>query len=267
MLHFLATTASDFHIDPEVMNAINSWGPWAVLALLILPLGEDLIIIPAGFLIGQGHLSFWPTFVCAYIGSFISDGIWYVAAYKFGTPLLHKRWFKKIAHPRRMLQAKHQIEMKGAWLIVSARFIPGSRTSTMIVSGLLHMPFWKFALAEGICLLVTVFLQLGAGYLIADQVIGNTSDLGKLFAIIGIVVVIVMGGFVVNWISAHRKSNKAAPRAKAAWLKRFRVPKPRIKKLQPSAGHVGAGNHGIAMEAKGSELTANSEKRKAGSVN
>src|SRR3954463_2501622 len=159
--------SSLFH-DPDAL--MNSYGPLAVLVLLILPLGEDLIIIPAGFLIGQGHLNWFWTFVCAYTGSFISDGMWYVACYRFGAPLLHRKWFKRLAHPRLLLQAKHQIEKRGAWLIVTARFVPGSRTSAMIVSGLMHMPFWKFAIAEGSCLLVTVAMQLGMGYLIARGV-------------------------------------------------------------------------------------------------
>ena len=209
--------------DSEAVNAlINAYGPLAVLVLLVMPLmGEDIIIIPAGFLIGQGHLPFWPTFVCAYIGAFISDAMWYFLCYYYGTPLLHKKWFKRMAHPRRMLQAKHQIEKRGAWLIVTARFVPGSRTTAMIVSGLMHMPFWKFAIAEGLCLLATVPMQLGAGYLISHG-IGTMGTAGKVFTVLGVVVVIIVGGFIVTWILQHRRSNERAPRSRASWLRRFR---------------------------------------------
>ena len=65
-------------IDPAILEAVSQYGPFAVLFLLVMPLmGEDIIIIPAGFLIGQGHLPWWSTFFCAYIGAFISDGAWY----------------------------------------------------------------------------------------------------------------------------------------------------------------------------------------------
>lgn len=225
-------------IPPDILNAVELYGPLAVLVLLLLPLGEDLIIIPAGFLIGQGHLPFMATWICAYIGSFISDAIWYVVAYRYGTPLLHKKWFKRLAHPRRMLQAKHQIEKRGAWLIVTARFIPGSRTTTMIVSGLMHLPFWKFALAEGICLLFTVTMQLGLGFLIARHVIGDTSHAGKVMAVVGMVVVIVTAGFVANWYAAHRRRKTTAPRAKAKWLRKFRVP--RLRKRLATNGQGNA---------------------------
>jgi len=217
-------------IDPAVLDAIERWGPLALLVLLVMPLGgEEVIMVPAGFLIGQGHLPFWASFICAYIGAFISDGLWYVLASRWGTPLLHKKWFKRLAHPRRMLQAKHQFEKRGAWLIVTARFVPGTRTSVMIMSGLLHMPWWKFVLAEGACLLVTVPLQFGLGVLISKHVIGTTGDmLGMIFAIVGIVVALTLAAFAFNWWYAHSRSKHRAPRSKAKWLRRFRKSRPRV---------------------------------------
>lgn len=205
--------------NPEAL--ISDYGPLGVLLLLILPLGEDLIIIPAGILVGQGHLPLVQTWMAAYIGSLVSDGIWYVGCYHFGAPLLHKKWFKRLAHPRRLLQAKHQIEKRGAWLIVTARFVPGSRTSAMIVSGLMHLPFWKFILAEGLCLLFTVTMQISIGYLISMG-IGNTSTAGKIMTIVGAVVVLTVGAFIYNWVMEHRRNPAPAPRSKARWLRRFR---------------------------------------------
>jgi membrane-associated protein len=226
----LLLLAATMDIDPAVLDAIERWGPLALLVLLVMPLGgEEVIMVPAGFLIGQGHLPFWASFFCAYIGAFISDGLWYVLAYRWGTPLLHKKWFKRLAHPRRMLQAKHQFEKRGAWLIVTARFVPGTRTSVMIMSGLLHMPWWKFVLAEGACLLVTVPLQFGLGVLISKHVIGTTGNMmGMIFAIVGIVVALTLGAFAFNWWYAHSRSKQRAPRSKAKWLRRFRKSRPRV---------------------------------------
>lgn len=214
----------DFSFLNDPAALISSYGPLAVFILLVLPLmGEDVIIIPAGFLIGQGHLNPWATFICAYIGAFISDAMWYLACFHYGTRLLHKKWFKRLAHPRRLLQAKHQVEERGAWLIVTARFVPGSRTSAMIASGLLHMPFWKFFIAEGACLLVTVWMQLGLGILISRGV-GSTGTAGKIMTIIGVVVALMVGAMAWNWIAQHRKSEARAPRSKAKWLRHFRAP-------------------------------------------
>lgn len=222
----------DLSIFNNTEALINSYGPLAVLLLLLLPLGEEVIIIPAGFLIGQGHLGAWSTFVCAYIGAFISDGIWFFVCRRYGSPILHYRWFKRIAHPRRLLQAKHQIEKRGAWLIVTARFVPGTRTSVMIASGLLHMPIWKFILAESTMLLITVPMQLGLGWLIAHH-IGTQSTAAKIMTILGVIVAIVLIAVGWQWFLQHRRSGARAPRSRAAWLRRFRPKRPlpmRMKK-------------------------------------
>ena len=216
----------DLSIFNDTQALIDSYGPLAVLFLLLLPLGEEIIIVPAGLLVGLGHLAPWTTFVCAYVGAFMSDGIWFFMCRRYGSPILHVRWFKRIAHPRRLLQAKHQIEKRGAWLIVTARFVPGTRTSVMIASGLLHMPIWKFVLAEGLTLLITVPLQLGLGYLISHQV-GTLSTAGVIMTILGVVVGIMALAFAWQWIWQHRRSGVRAPRSRAEWLRRFRTKRPR----------------------------------------
>jgi membrane protein DedA with SNARE-associated domain len=207
-----------------INDLLSSYGPIATLLLLILPLGEELILISAGILVGGGQMPFLPTAICAYLGVLISDCMWYFASYHYGTRLLHKRWFKRIAHPRRLLEAKHQIERRGAWVIVTARFVPGSRTPAMIMAGSLHMPFWKFILAEGLLVLLTVPLQIGAGMLIARG-IGTESTFKTIMVVVGAVVAGVVLTAVLSWWYAFRSSSERAPRAKAKWLRRFKVPR------------------------------------------
>jgi membrane protein DedA with SNARE-associated domain len=234
-------------IDPAIIQAVELYGPFAVFVLLVLPLmGEDVIIIPAGFLIGQGHLPWVSTFLFAYAGAFISDGAWYFLCRRYGTPLLHQKWFKRIAHPRRLLQAKHQIEQRGAWLIVTARFVPGMRTSTMIVAGLMHMPVWKYLLTNGSLLLLTVAMQLGFGWLVARHIVGSTTNLGKIMAIVGLIALLLAGAFVLNWWTAQRLSKDRAPRSRAKWLRYSRP----LAKRDPKTG-AALNGHVISTRHKG----------------
>ena len=142
----------------NVMSGVDPvWGPWIVYGLLLLsgfgiPLGEDIIIIPAGMLIQQSALPLWPTLIAAYVGVVSGDLLWFLVSSNLGTNLLHKKWFKRFVHPKRMLQVKYQFDRRGIWVIVLARFIPASRTTTITVAGMMHMKFWKFALATTICL-------------------------------------------------------------------------------------------------------------------
>ena len=122
-------------MEDLIANFLDSYGPLAVFCLLMLSgfgiaLGEDIITIPAGVFIAAGHMDFWPTLIAAYAGVVLADWLWFWICSNYGTRLLHQRWFKRLVHPRRMLEIKHQFERRGVWLIVFARFIPSSRTTT-----------------------------------------------------------------------------------------------------------------------------------------
>jgi membrane protein DedA with SNARE-associated domain len=212
------------HYVGDLSEQIGRFGPLAVFILLILPLGEEVVLIPAGMLIGHGSLPFVATWALAYVGVLFSDAVWFFIARYYGTPLLHKRWFKRVAHPRRLLQAKHQIERRGAWFVMTARFIPGSRTAAIIMAGMLQMPTWKYFLAESSLVILTVFLQLGLGYLIARG-IGTESSARLILGLVAVVVLIGASGMVARWIHAHRKAGGPAPRAHSSWLRRFRRPR------------------------------------------
>lgn len=213
-------------MDDVLANLLNAYGPFAVFLLLMLSgiglsVTEDLIIIPAGILIGHGTLDPLATALCAYAGVILSDNLWFAICWRYGTPLLHRRWFKRIIHPRRLLQAKHQIEERGAWVIVAARFIPGSRTTAITAAGLLHLTPWKFALADGLCALVTVPMQLGLGYWIAKGV-GTEETADLVGTLVGVVVLILALLVVLAWWGRVWARRTRLPRARAAWLRRFR---------------------------------------------
>jgi membrane protein DedA with SNARE-associated domain len=199
-------------------NLLNAYGPFAVFLLLLLtgigvPLGEDLVI--------YGTLSPWQTALNAYAGVFLSDCMWYAICSTYGTRLFHRRWFRRTVHPRRLLEVKHHIEERGAWVVLMARFIPGSRTPAITAAGVLHLPFWKFVVATAAGCLVTVPLQLGLGYLIAKGV-GTVESADLVRMIIGVVVLILAILLVLAWWRQHRTHRKQRPRAKAAWLRHFR---------------------------------------------
>ena len=209
-------------------NLLSTYGPFAVFLLLMLtgigvPLGEDLVIIPAGVLVGTGALDPWLTALCAYLGVVCSDFMWFALCWTYGTPLLHKRWFKRLVHPRKLLELKHQIEHRGAWVVFMARFIPGSRTPTITAAGVLHMPFWRFATASSVGVAFTVPLQLGLGYGIAVG-FGTQRSADMVQALLGAVILILAVLVGLAWWRQYRRTHrKRTPRAKARWLRRFKT--------------------------------------------
>jgi len=204
-----------------VAEWMDAFGPIAVLVLLTMPLGEELILIPAGMMIGNGLLPLTMTWICAYIGIQISDCFWFAVARLYGPRLLQHRWFRRFVHPRRLLQAKHQIEARGAWVMVTARFIPGSRTAAIIMAGMLHMQLWKFLLPQLTVSIISLSYQLFLGYLVALGI--GTQDLAtKIVTMVGVVVLIIAALVVMRIWFAARRGGAPAARARIAWLNRFR---------------------------------------------
>lgn len=214
-------------MEQFITSNIGVYGPVAVFVLLMLsgigfPIGEDLVIIPAGIFVGNGELPLWPTLLAAYCGVVGSDSLWFILCHRYGSVLIHRRWFKRLIHPRRLLEAKHQVEQRGVWVIVFARFIPGSRTPTITIAGLLHLPFWQFALATASCVLITAPLQIGLGYLIALG-LGTQRLADLVLYLMGGVAFVVVIALLWRWWRQHTPTRTRLPRARVAWLKRFRV--------------------------------------------
>lgn len=228
--HLLATAAP---AGPEGMDippwlaAFLPYGPLAIFVVLVLSgvglhLSEDFILIPAGFFAATtDRLPLWETLLAAYFGLIIGDMLWVTLCRRFGTRLVHTRWFKRIVHPRRLLEAKHQMEQRGVVALVLARFIPGTRTPVITMAGILHMPWWKFLLVELVTAAVTVPLQTGIGYLVGKGV-GNARSTGELLiwllALLAATVAVMLG---IHWWVQARKASGRAPRSKVAWLRTF----------------------------------------------
>ncbi|MDP7005738.1 MAG: DedA family protein [Phycisphaerales bacterium] len=210
----------------QILSVVDPvWGPWVVYGLLLLsgfgiPLGEDIIIIPAGMLVQHGELPLVPTLIAAYFGVVCGDILWFIVCSKLGTRMLHKKWFKRLVHPRRMLQVKYQFDVRGAWVVVLARFIPASRTTTITVAGMMHMSFWKFAAATSICVLVTAPMQLFAGWWIVTSLQAE-STVEMVIRLLGLVMVVIAIILTYRLWSKHRRSGQRIPRAKVSWLTKF----------------------------------------------
>ena len=153
-----------------VEEGIERYGATAIFAAFVvsgigLHLSEDFILIPAGWLAAQDWRLFGEFALAAYLGIVLGDAGWFWMCRTFGTRLIHTRLVKRMFHPRRLLEIKWQIDRRGAWVLLAARFIPGTRTPVISMCGVLHMAWWKLLLVEGLCVLVTAPMQMMIGWL------------------------------------------------------------------------------------------------------
>ena len=78
---------------------------------------------------------FW-TVLAAYLGVTGGDTLWFLVCRKFGGRLVGTHWFRKQAHPKRILQVKALYDRHGTWVLlviaVHSRFEDGGRRGRWI---------------------------------------------------------------------------------------------------------------------------------------
>ena len=191
-----------------------------------LHLSEDLILIPAGWLSANDPRFFWELAAAAYAGIVLGDLGWFLLCRTFGTRLLQSKFFKRMFHPRRLLEVKYQIDQRGVLVLIAARFIPGTRTPVITMCGVLHMATWKFILVEAVCVLITAPMQMAIGWLAfhAAAQAGVTDIFHQIMIGVAVTLAVVIGLWLVHRAIEQRKSKKRPPRANVAWLRTFRGP-------------------------------------------
>ena len=216
-------------IDPttgRVGSFIGNYGPWAMIVLLLasgfgIPIGEEVVNIPAGIFVGQGELAPAPAYLAAYLGVLGGDYIWFGICRLLGKSLLHRKWFKRLVHPRRLLQVKHKFDRRGGWVLVVARFIPGTRTPALTIAGIMHMPWRSFTMIELMLCAVTTSMQVTIGVMIGKQIAGQSLQT-TIFTALAAVAVILSLSAVATWLINRRKKSGPSPRERVAWLRRFK---------------------------------------------
>ncbi len=150
-----------------------SGSAWTYLLLIGVCAGDavfpvlpsETLVIAAAVLAANDRLSIVLVVIAAAVGALLGDNAAYGIGHS-GLRHLADRLMQRSEKSRRSLQwSREQLEQRGVWVIVIARFIPGGRTATTYVAGTVGMP-WKrrFLPATGVAAAVWALYASGLGY-------------------------------------------------------------------------------------------------------
>lgn len=109
---------------------------------------SETVVITGGVLAGAGDLSLPLVILCASAGAIVGDNISYGLGHWLGEHTV-KRVFKGEKSQKSFTWAEHQLEQRGTYLIVIARFIPGGRTAVTFSAGYIQtFPYRRFLAAD-----------------------------------------------------------------------------------------------------------------------
>jgi membrane-associated protein len=178
----------------------------AMIALLAVsglgvPISEDLTLLLAGALAGDGVTRFWPTLIAGYVGVVFGDLLIYNWGRRLGPAAYNHPRVRKYLSPERQRRLDAHFHKHGFLTVVVGRHTPILRALAFFLAGASGVPPWKFLLADALSSAVTVPIVVSLGYFFGDHL----DDVRRMlhgFQWGALAVIAVAGGIV--WLVRRR---------------------------------------------------------------
>lgn len=169
-----------------------------------VPLPEDITLVTAGILVGQGYADIHIMLLVTMLGVLIGDSSMYLLGYVKGVKILRVKWIKKILTAKRIGVMRRSFQQNATSFLFIARFLPGLRAAIYLFAGLTHkVSYRKFIFIDFLASIISVPAWVYLGYFFGS----NLHHLKVLMHKIGFGVSIVAVVGLVILIFAIKKSN------------------------------------------------------------
>ncbi|MCJ1675902.1 DedA family protein [Streptomyces sp. APSN-46.1] len=144
------------HIQ-EWLETIPAVSVYLLVGLVIgleslgIPLPGEIVLVSSALLASQhGEIDPVVLGICASTGAIVGDSIGYAIGRRGGKPLLEKlgRRFPKHFGPEHVALAERSFDRWGMWAVFFGRFVALLRIFAGPLAGVLHMPYWRFLIAN-----------------------------------------------------------------------------------------------------------------------
>ncbi|MET9465989.1 DedA family protein [Streptomyces sp. NPDC006544] len=180
-----------------------------------IPLPGEIVLVSAALLASQqGHIDPVVLGVCATAGAIVGDSIGYAIGRKGGKPLLERlgRRFPKHFGPDQVAVAERSFDRWGMWAVFFGRFVALLRIFAGPLAGVLHMPYWRFLIAN-----VLGGILWAGGTTAVIYTIGIVAEPWlKGFSWVALALALLFGIAVTVVVRGRMKKAAAAARAEAS---------------------------------------------------
>ena len=153
-----------------------------ILIALATLISEDLTCIGAGLMAAGGAIGLTPAIAASFTGIFVGDILLYLAGRFIGQPALRHPPLKWVIKSEDVARASRWFAAKGAIIVLTSRFLPGSRLPTYFSAGMLGADFRRFTLYLGFAAALWTPILVGVSALVGHQMFAYF-DLFKQYGI------------------------------------------------------------------------------------
>ena len=196
----------------EFMNSVTEMNTAWLYGMLLLaaymenvvpPIPGDSVVIFGAYLVGLGKIEFLPSLMITTIGSVTGFMTFYAIGRYGGREYFENKkfkWFDK----ERMNKVEDWIQKKGLWIILTNRFLAGTRSVVSIFAGFARLGWIKVTVLAFISSLVWNGILITAGYYAGKNWSYVESMLQNYNIFISVIIVLAISAGVILY--KRRKS-------------------------------------------------------------
>ncbi len=202
----MENSPSIVHRAIEFLSALSGFHAYGLIFGVLfvcgmgVPIPEDITLITAGLLAGQGKISLSGAMIVGFVGVLIGDTILFLIGQKYGRRVFTWPVFNKIFTEERVVKSELQIMTHAKKICFTARFMPGLRAPIFLTAGIMKVPFKTFFFQDGLAALVSVPVWIYLGYWFSDNIdaaLKYAKDINVI--IIGSLVIAIGIFFYFQW--------------------------------------------------------------------
>ena len=195
-----------------IEGAIEYFSYGGLLVVLLLgslgvPIPEEVPIVAAGMLSHQQVMRWWLALPTCIVGVFAGDLILYWAGRHWGERVLDQPLIGRLLTRARLEQIQAGYRRRGVLIVFLARNVMGLRAAAFVGAGVVGLPFWKFAAADGAAIGYGVPLNFGLAYLFSRHLHAVLAEVHRVEGWIALLVVVGGGAWI--YITLRRRGDRA----------------------------------------------------------
>ena len=158
----------------DLVDLIFDWGYMGIFIMMaiessFIPFPSEIVLIPAGYLVSEGDMSFSLVSLSAIGGSMVGAFINYFLAFLLGRRILKKYGKYFFIKEDAIKKMDSYFQKHGAISTFIGRLIPGIRQLISIPAGLAHMNLAIFSFYTALGAGIWAFILILLGYFIGEN--------------------------------------------------------------------------------------------------
>jgi membrane protein DedA with SNARE-associated domain len=157
-------------------------GLYAALCLggVGFPIPEEVPVLTAGVLAHRGIVRWWLALLVCLAGVATGDLTLYAAGRYWGERVLEVRLVRRFLSPERRDALEASYLRYGVLIVFAARHVMGLRAAAFVTAGVVKLPFWKFALADGVAIGYGIPLNFTIAYFFSEHLHAILADVRRV---------------------------------------------------------------------------------------